>query len=69
VRDEEQKQEEIKPTEILKELANIRTSIDKFLEKFDKFLKLDINLQKLEGIFFQIDAYVIRRAINFNSLI
>jgi hypothetical protein len=52
VKDEETKEEEIKPVEILRELASIRSSIDKFLEKFDKFLKLEINLQKLDGTLF-----------------
>ena len=49
MKDSVEKHEEIKPIEILTELASIRASIDKFLEKFDKFLKLEINLQKFEG--------------------
>ena len=48
---EENFEDQIKPNEIVKELYNIRMSIDSFLEKFERSLKLsDMKIHaKLEG--------------------
>lgn len=42
--------EEVKPSEIASELKHIRQSIDKFLVKFEKSLKLDEKIQNSEGL-------------------
>jgi hypothetical protein len=49
VDEKEENVEEIKASEIVRELQHIRSGIDKFLEKFDRYLKLDKNYQKAEG--------------------
>lgn len=33
--------EEIRPADVVKELQNIRSSIDRFLDRFERMLKLD----------------------------
>lgn len=52
LKDDENKKadEDVKPIEVFKELASIRSSIDKFLDKFDKYLKLESNIHKLEEL-------------------
>lgn len=42
-------EEGIKASEVIKELQNIRTSIDKFLDNFERYLKLDKGQQKIDG--------------------
>lgn len=37
----EEKVEEIKASDIVNELRHLRTSVDSFLNKFERFLKLD----------------------------
>ena len=41
MKDAEESVEGLKPDEIVKELQNIRFSIDRFLEKFERSLKLN----------------------------
>ena len=41
VKDKEEAVEELKPADVVKELQHIRSSIDRFLDRFERVLKLD----------------------------
>jgi hypothetical protein len=49
VENEKEKVSEIKADEIVHELQKIRTSIDSFLIKLDKLVKLEKSESKVEG--------------------